>query len=85
MIWLYTEFKPYAIRHGVNLQKTDFLLIERVLAKLPSDVHRRIMRDYVKTWMSAIGQSKTGRPAKDLGRKTANTWLRQMVGDRDEQ
>jgi hypothetical protein len=81
MNWLYTEFKPYCQRFGIHLAKKDLLLIEKRLAKIPKDAHKRVMREYVKIWLDTVGRDENVRLAKDLGLRAANKWLRGMSGD----
>ena len=77
--WLYYEFKPYCERKKINVLRDDFKFIEKTLLKLPSELHRRVMRHYVKIWLSTLGNNENSPQAQNLARRIANTYLREQT------
>lgn len=70
MHWLHNEFRLYCNRKNIHILRDDMRFIERRLAEINPDEHRRIMRQYVRIWideMAAHGQN--------AGRKKANEYL----------
>ncbi len=79
MYWLRTTFKEWAKKEGIELLKEDFIFIERILNKLPSGLHKSIMRQYKEKWHEGMGDSEKFSQNQNMGRFEANTWLRKQL------
>lgn len=79
MYWLRTNYKAWAEKQGIELMKEDLLFIEKILRKLPENIHKRLMRDYSQKWLEGIGEAKNAHQEQNLGRFRANSWLSRQL------
>jgi len=81
MHWLYTTFKTYCATRGINLLRDDLLFIEKRLARIPQEAHKRIAKQFVEKWLEGIGSNENALNSVNLGRRIANIWLREVTDD----
>jgi hypothetical protein len=79
MHWLYKGFKDYCYKNNIQLLRDDFLFIEQVLDKIPSELHRSIMYDYTRRWLLGVKKEEKSLLKQNSGRKLANSWLREQA------
>ena len=77
MTWLYTILKPYCERKGIRLLHDDFKFIERCLSQIHQNLHRSVMRDYVRLYLSWLAEGEKTPQTQNLARRQANNWLRE--------
>ncbi len=79
MHWLYKDFEPYCQRIGLKLLKDDMKFIEKILSHMPYNEHKRLLTQYTVIWRDSMAECKNSRSAMNLGRRTANNYLRDYV------
>lgn len=79
MNWLTETFKPYAATKGVRLLKDDILFIEKHIANMPQSCHKRVLRAYLQAWLNGEGEATNVANKENLGRKSANLFLRDLL------
>lgn len=80
MYRLNTVFKPYCLRHGIQLLRDDILFLEHALNKVPSERHKGLLRRYCQEWLYTLKENDKSCSAQNMGRRAANIWLREYVG-----
>jgi|HubBroStandDraft_2_1064218.scaffolds.fasta_scaffold26968_5 hypothetical protein len=79
MYWLRTKFKAWAKSQGVHLIHDDLVFIEKILHKLPQNLHRTLVRDFVYKWIEGMDQDENSSQNQNKGRYKANFWLRNQL------
>ena len=77
--WLHGAVKHYFERNGIKLLRDDLAYIEKCLAQIPKEGHRKVMIGYFNTWkeFDEDGLKKAN------ARFQANSYLRSAVSDED--
>ena len=79
MYWLRTSYLKWAKNQGMELLRDDLRFIEKTLNKIPQNLHKTIMRDFVNEWCDGMGRDAMSLLKQNLGRRKANIWLRVMT------
>ncbi len=77
--WLFGRFRIYAEENGLKLLDDDLFYLADMLDKIPRDLHKTMMRDYVAKWVMLLGECESATQAQNLGRRAANLWLANQV------
>ena len=76
-------FKSYCIDHNIQLLKDDFKFIEHELMKIEKNLHRSVLKSYTDEWLSELEKEENSQQKQNLGRRKANTWLREYCDERN--
>lgn len=69
-------FETYCARVGIKLLRDDLRFIQEQLRRIPSDRHRAVMSGFTKEWLRELQIDENSPQAQNLGRRAANSWLR---------
>ncbi len=75
MNWLYTEFFPYCIEHGVDIKPEDQRHIAITIYKIPLNERKAVMSRYFTAWQQGMYSASCGSQRQPMGRKYANKVL----------
>ena len=70
MFWLETSWLPYAERMGCKVLRGDINHIRKYLPRVKFDRQKAVMKEYVRIWLEAMGDSN-----QNQGRFTANQFI----------
>ncbi len=79
MYWLRNTFRLWAEQQGIQILRDDIKFIEKILNKLPENLHKSLMRDYASEWLEGMDDREKSRQNQNLGRWRANNWLRNRL------
>lgn len=82
LLWLYDSFKIYCERNGIILLSEDMRYIARYLSYIPADRHKIVMKQYYEEWKAGMELAAMPHRRQNNGRRLANTYLRETVGDK---
>ena len=82
MLFLYDTFKPFCERNGIQLLSEDMRFIAKHLSYIPSSRHKVIMKQYYEEWKKGMESDCLPAARMNMGRKAANSFLREAVGDK---
>jgi hypothetical protein len=72
------SFQLYAKQKGIKLLKDDVIFIKECLAKMPYNLRRSVLERYSEEWLKGMGRSDIVSLRMNLGRRRANTYLREL-------
>jgi len=75
MNWLYTEFFPYCLEHGVDIKPEDQRHIAITIYKIPLNERKAVMARYFTAWQQGMHLASCASLRQDVGRKYANKLL----------
>ncbi len=73
------SFQDFAQQKGIHLLKDDIVFIKKCLVKIPYNAKRRALETYAEKWLSSMRNCDIVALRQNLGRRNANTWLREQV------
>ena len=73
------SFREYGIKLGLDLLKDDLLFINKMLDEIDSGEYKPLLKRYCVIWLSTIEKEENSSLKQNLGRRTANLWLREEV------
>lgn len=75
MNWLYTEFFPYCIQNGVDIQAEDKRHICISITKIPLNERKPAMARFFTAWQQGMHLAVCASQRQAMGRKYANKLL----------
>jgi hypothetical protein len=80
--WINMTFKPYCERIGLELLPDDLRFIAKYLSYIPMDRRKIVMKQYCEEWKQGMSDEKSQVAKTNSGRRRANSYLREAVGDK---
>lgn len=71
-------FQDYTKSHGVNLLRDDIKYIRKMLVIHERHHHKAILKQYVEVWTKAMQECDNPLTADNIGRRAANSFLRDL-------
>ena len=69
-------FYAYCESLGVGLLREDKVFIKSCLRRIDKSDHKIVLSRYVELWVQMLGELGDAVQAQNVGRRTANAWLR---------
>lgn len=69
------NFYEHCQNSGLHLLKDDIKHVRRIMPKLPYELHKRVLRDYIAIWVSAMQECTCVQQKQNTGRREANLYL----------
>jgi hypothetical protein len=73
------SFQFFAKTKGINLHKDDIAFIKCCLGYIPYNERRKTLQKYAEIWLKAMNETDKVIAKQNVGRRRANTWLREMI------
>ena len=71
-------FQLHCASLGIELLRDDVKFIKHQLLQIPQQLHRSTLEQYAITWLDAMAQCDIVYRKQNLGRRAANTYLREL-------
>ena len=71
------------IKISLPLSKADILFIEKLLKFISYDKRHIVMKTYIDVWHKAMAECIRPIAAMNVGRRAANTYLRDLIDERN--
>ena len=81
-LWIHDSFKPWCQRNGIELLPDDLRFIAKYLSYIPADRRKFVMKQYCVEWNLGMSNEKSQTAKTNSGRRRANSYLREAVGDK---
>ena len=69
-------FYAYCESVGILLLREDKVFIRSCLKRISKSEHKIVLTRYVELWVQMLGELGDAVQAQNVGRRTANAWLR---------
>lgn len=77
-------FTEYAKAQGCVLLNDDIKYLKRLLRYTPKTDKKALLRRYVSVWVDRMEKEKNALQRQNLGRREANTWIRETINAEKE-
>jgi hypothetical protein len=77
------KFSDYAKAEGLELLREDIAFIRKRLLKMPSGLHRGILRHYVECWKDGMLKCRDALKTQNVGRQRANEYIFNITEDKN--
>jgi len=69
-------FEEHCKQNNIQLLRDDIQYIKRMLQRIAPNARKRVMRGYLDEWVLGRDQCENAIQAQNMGRRRANTYLR---------
>lgn len=76
---LLMSFKAHCDGLGLELLREDWLFIREQIARVPVQYQKQVLGKYARLWAQMLGELGDVVQAQNVGRRTANGWLLDVV------
>ena len=73
------NFHSFAQSQGLTILKDDTIFLKRLVSLIPWDERKMVLEKYAHTWLNGMNTCDIVYRRQNVGRRLANTFLREIV------